>query len=153
LNSISAEAKDLAESAAEQTRSVEQQGRDSILAVRRNIAEMENTVTEVDRVSGEILQLADAAGKITSIIDSIKEIAAQTNLLALNAAIEAARAGEEGRGFAVVADEVRKLAERTTYSASEVTNIVGTLTGRVDAVRGAMSSVNRQGACESGGGC
>ena len=141
LNSISAEAKTLAENAAERTRNVEQAGREGITTVKRNIEEMEATAKEVDRVSGEVFQLADAAGQITSIIDSIKEIAGQTNLLALNAAIEAARAGEEGRGFAVVADEVRKLAERTTLSASEVTNIVSTLTGRVDAVRSAMGAV------------
>ncbi len=141
LNAISGEARDLAESAAEKTRQVEHQGREGIATVKRNIVEMEATASEVDRVSGEISQLAGAAGEITRIIDTIKEIASQTNLLALNAAIEAARAGEQGRGFAVVADEVRKLAERTTLSATEVTGIVGTLTGRVDAVRAAMGDV------------
>ncbi len=141
LNAISAEARDLAQSAAERTRNAEQAGRKAIVTVKRNIEEMGAATREVDRVSGEIFQLADAAGKITRIIDSIKEIAGQTNLLALNAAIEAARAGEQGRGFAVVADEVRKLAERTTLSASEVTDIVDTLTGQVDAVRTAMGAV------------
>ncbi len=141
LNAIAGEARDLAESAAEQTRSVEQEGRGAIGTVRRNIEEMDATVVEVDRVSSEVYQLAEVAGQITSIIDSIKEISAQTNLLALNAAIEAARAGEQGRGFAVVADEVRKLAERTTQSASGVTDIVDTLAGRVDAVRTAMGAV------------
>ena len=141
LNAIAGEARELAQSAAEQTRVAEQDGRAAIGTVRRNIEEMEATASEVDRVSGEVYQLAEVAGQITSIIDSIKEISAQTNLLALNAAIEAARAGEQGRGFAVVADEVRKLAERTTQSASGVTDIVDTLAGRVNAVRTAMGAV------------
>lgn len=144
LNAISAEAQQLAESAAERTHSVEQQGREGIVTVRRNISEMEVTATEVDRVSTEITQLAEAAGQINRIIDTIKEIAGQTNLLALNAAIEAARAGEQGRGFAVVADEVRKLAERTTHSAVEVTEIVGMLTTQVEAVHAAMDQVVEQ---------
>lgn len=144
LNAISAEAQDLAHSAAERTRSVEQQAREGNITVSRNITEMEATANEVDRVSQEISQLTVAATQINRIIDTIKEIAGQTNLLALNAAIEAARAGEQGRGFGVVADEVRKLAERTTGSAVEVTGIVGVLTGQVDAVHAAMAQVVEQ---------
>ena len=69
------------------------------------------------------------------------EIAEQTNLLALNAAIEAARAGDSGRGFAVVADEVRKLAERTAGSATEVNEIIGKLSGKVQQVVSTMGVV------------
>ena len=120
---------------------VESMAKDGIESVRQNIRSMEEATQQVNLTSAEISELEQSAQQIHSIANTIKEIAGQTNLLALNAAIEAARAGEQGRGFAVVADEVRKLAERTTHSATEVSDIIELLSGKVKQVAETMNVV------------
>ena len=92
--------------------------------MQQSVAEMERIAEAVDLSSDAIRELGEKSHQISTIVDSIRDIADQTNLLALNAAIEAARAGESGRGFAVVADEVRKLAERTSLATREISSMV-----------------------------
>jgi len=70
-------------------------------------------------------------GKISS---EIASIAKQTNMLALNAKIEAQRAGKYGRGFSVVAEEVKGLANSTGQSASEIDQLVSTLTTGIETI-------------------
>jgi len=92
---------------------------------------MQETVTEVNRVSDKMQDLKVALGdisknskRISKIIKVIDDIAFQTNILALNAAVEAARAGDAGKGFAVVADQVKALAQKSADAAKETADLI-----------------------------
>lgn len=82
----------------------------------------------IEKVSGASAHTSN----ITSIVDTIQEIAESTNLLALNAAIEAARAGDSGKGFAVVAAEVKKLAERSKTEAQTIHNLITSMNQKMN---------------------
>ena len=106
----------------QQTQALSDSGVNNIL---QSVADIRAMASSIEQAGHNIQALGERSQAITSIVQTIKDIADQTNLLALNAAIEAARAGEMGRGFAVVADEVRKLAERTSSSTAEIAGMVG----------------------------
>ena len=85
---------------------------------------IDNSNIMMDKVIKAMEDIEDCSNSITSIMNTINDIAERTNLLALNAAIEDARAGDLGSGFAVVADEVKSLASQSADAARETNNIV-----------------------------
>lgn len=83
--------------------------------------------SEVARMGAMVVlaqSLEEAASRIGTIADAIRNISTQTNLLSLNATIEAARVGDQGKGFAVVAREVGKLAQETKQSIETIRKAV-----------------------------
>ncbi len=87
----------------------------------------EQTNTAINKVAENVRKTDKSVNAIADALTLITDIADETNLLSLNASIEAARAGDAGRGFAVVAAQIQKLAEESNSTASQISEIITTL--------------------------
>ena len=123
VTELSSSIQQVAENAAEATRTAKQSGE----AVTRAIARLSQIRKTVEDAASRIATLGESGKRIGNIVEVIRQISEQTTMLALNAAIEAAHAGEHGRGFAVVADEVSSLAKRTGQSARDIEDLIATI--------------------------
>jgi methyl-accepting chemotaxis protein len=128
-DTMAADARSLAEAATHSRSSVERAS-DVLLAIGDEV-----------RITAEsVHELSGMSERVGSFARTISRIARQTHVLALNAAIEAAHSEEGGEGFAAVADEVRALAAEAGGSARDVSDLIGDVLSRVDAVSKAMTS-------------
>src|SRR3954470_14378793 len=141
---ISAGFRDLAESAGEQSRRVQE------IIANANVVELDGERVPIDRgmvamqeilvdMVNNIVSLSKQAMRMVYLLDDvvqdvqevekfigeIGEITQQTTFLALNASIEAARAGAAGKTFHVVAAEVRQLSSGTAAMADRMRANVG----------------------------
>lgn len=84
----------------------------------------EQTLQTTDSMVQRIESLSAHTGRISDLLDTIRDIADKSDLLALNGSLEASRAGEGGQGFALVAAEMRRLAVRVTASVEDVKSLI-----------------------------
>lgn len=117
--------------AALETKTLSGQGQSSVESIMEQMDIIsENTAT----LTTGIKELDDNTNLIVEAVNVIKGIAEQTNLLAINASIEAARSGEHGKGFAVVATEVRNLADESRRAATDIEDMVTSITAHTEKI-------------------
>ena len=132
---------DLAKDAASSMNESDEKTQFGSTSLKEVLSQQQQLVKNINASSEALTTLKSKAEGISTITNTINQLADQTNMLALNAAIEAARAGDQGRGFAVVADEVRELAKKTTYATSGIESLLQDMNTSSQAAVATMETV------------
>ena len=98
------------------------------------VGEVEVSVRNSANAADKLETLNQYISEMNTIVELINGVTSQTSLLALNASIEAARAGEAGKGFAVVASEISELATQTKSATTNITQLIGNVSGSITEV-------------------
>lgn len=106
-------------------------GLKDILGIVSSIQEIKSSTDETMK---NIKGLKQISIEISSILNTVNDIASQTHMLSLNASIEAARAGEYGKGFSVVAKEISNLAENSKNSVLEISKLIEKIQKQIEIV-------------------
>jgi len=107
--------------------------------VQKEIGNMGELITEA------VGKVVEEMERLTTIVETIDNIANQTKLLAINAAIESARMGERGKAFAVIAEEIRQLATESASSLENVRDIVEKIDERFEELRKVAGEIGEVG--------
>ena len=100
---------------------------------------MQQLTTATDSLAERLALITTKARDISSVVQTMTQVADQTNLLSLNAAIEAEKAGQFGLGFAVVAREIRRLADQTAVGTLDIEKTVNDMQASIELSVGEMA--------------
>jgi len=103
------------------TASLADSGRSDLEGMEGNIRQL---MDATGSISSKLSMIREKANNIDTVITTINKVADQTNLLSLNASVEAEKAGEYGVGFSVVAREIRRLADQTAVATLDIEHMV-----------------------------
>ena len=100
---------------------------------------MQQLTKATDSLAERLALITTKARDISSVVQTMTQVADQTNLLSLNAAIEAEKAGQFGLGFAVVAREIRRLADQTAVGTLDIEKTVNDMQASIELSVGEMA--------------
>ena len=119
----------------------ERMEKDAFCAGKGGKADMDTLVGEVEvsvrnsaNAADKLETLNQYISEMNTIVELINGVTSQTSLLALNASIEGRLAGEAGKGFAVVASEISDLATQTKSATTNITQLIGNVSGSITEV-------------------
>jgi len=120
------------------------QTRKGARAVQNTIEALDRTRAEVEETAARITTLGERSVEVSTIVQLMGDIADRTSVLALNAAIEAALAGEAGQGLVVVAADVERLAQRAADATRQAGGLVQTIQTEMHRVVTAIAESTRE---------
>jgi twitching motility protein PilJ len=120
------------------------QTRKGARAVQNTIEALDRTRAEVEETAARVTTLGERSLEVGTIVQLMGDIADRTSVLALNAAIEAALAGEAGQGLGVVAADVERLAQRATDATKQAGGLLQTIQTEMHKVVTAIAESTRE---------
>lgn len=97
-----------------------------------------------DRLVLGMASVRENAQRVAQVVGVIGKLACQSHALARSAALEAARGGEQGSAFAVLAGEMRTLAQRSSWAAREIDELIALSVADIDGASARASEAGQR---------